>query len=109
MKMFFDTVFVTPNSSLFFPMQAVLKPIEGLLSIGVVRVDTESHLHKVFSDVTKQMDGMYMTKDGAMACLHPGETMPQGANPLRCKVRPEQLRFRCTNAALPALFVWVPF
>jgi hypothetical protein len=68
------------------PTQAVLKPIEGLLSIGVVRVESETHLRKVFQDVTEQMEGMYMTRDGGMASIKPGEKLPAGAHALKAKV-----------------------
>jgi hypothetical protein len=34
---------------------------------------------QVFNDVTAMMDGMFLTKDGAMGQLQPGEGMPAGA------------------------------
>lgn len=45
-----------------------------------VHIDVTGALHvQVFNDVTAMMDGMFLTKDGAMGQLRPGETMPEGA------------------------------
>merc|ERR1719183_273744 len=67
-----------------------LRPGEGLLSIGVVRVNDEMHFRQVFNDVTAMMDGMFLNKDGAMGQLRPGETMPEGAKPLKCQMMLEE-------------------
>lgn len=73
--------------------QAVLKPINGLLSIGVVRVNDSNHLRKVYKDVIGMMDGMYLSKDGKMGQMGKDGSMPDGAHPLKCQVRASSARF----------------
>jgi len=68
-------------------VQAVLKPINGLLSIGVVRVNDEAHLKQTFDEVTGMMEGMYLSKDGSMGQIAKGGTMPEGSHILKCEVR----------------------
>jgi len=69
---------------------AVLKPINGLLSIGVVRVNDSNHLRKVYKDVIGMMDGMYLSKDGKMGQMGKDGSMPDGAHPLKCQMMLEE-------------------
>jgi len=69
---------------------AVLKPIEGLLSIGVVRVNDLQHLIKTYTEVTDLMDGMYMSRDGQMGQVPKGSSLPKGAAMLKCQMMLEE-------------------
>jgi len=70
---------------------AVMKPINGLLSIGVVRVENEAALEKTFVDTEALMTDTYLTKDGDMGRVSQnGGVTPEGAKPLKCELMVEE-------------------
>jgi hypothetical protein len=63
-------------------LQRQAQPTPQLKGVGVknVLIDGTGALRvQVYNDVTALMDGMFLTKDGAMGQLEAGEEMPDGA------------------------------
>ena len=62
--------------------QAVMKPINGLLSIGVIRVENQQALAKTFADTDALMADSYLDKDGNMGRISTsGGIMPEVKTP----------------------------
>eukprot|EP00959_Pyramimonas_sp_CCMP1952_P153768 3217182-Pyramimonas_sp.AAC.2 len=63
-----------------------MKPINGLLSIGVVRVNDAADLEEKFAEVDAVMEDTFLTKDGNMGKISEcGGVLPKGAQPLKCQ------------------------